>query len=79
MDVDKNAIAEALKKFAAEEIKTGLPIEAQAKAQQLPVLNAVEEYKDTLTSIETGTADDCVTILAGGGTSLKPAHAFAKR
>ncbi len=69
-----NPIAEALKKFAAEEIKRVLPIEAQVKAHRLPVLNAVEEYKDTLTSIETGTADDCVTILAGGGSSLKVAH-----
>ena len=51
-----------------------LPVEAQVKAHRLPVLNAVEEYKDTLTSIETGTADDCVTILAGGGASLKAAH-----
>ena len=74
VDMDKAAIAEALKKFAAEEIKRVLPIEAQVKAHRLPVLNAVEEYKDTLTSIETGTADDCVTILAGGGASLKAAH-----
>ena len=74
VDMDKAAIAEALKKFAAEEIKRVLPVEAQVKAHRLPVLNAVEEYKDTLTSIETGTADDCVTILAGGGASLKAAH-----
>ena len=74
VDMDKAAIAEALKRFAAEEIKRVLPIEAQVKAHRLPVLNAVEEYKDTLTSIEMGTADDCVTILAGGGASLKAAH-----
>jgi len=74
VDMDKATIADALKKFAAEEIKRELPIEAQVKAHRLPVLNTVEEYKDTLTSIETGTADDCVTILAGGGTSLKAAH-----
>ena len=74
VDMDKAAIADALKKFAAEEIKRVLPVEAQVKAHRLPVLNAVEEYKDTLTSIETGTADDCVTILAGGGASLKAAH-----
>ena len=74
VDMDKAAIAEALKKFATEEIKRVLPIEAQVKAHRLPVLNTVEEYKDTLTSIETGTADDCVTILAGCGASLKAAH-----
>jgi hypothetical protein len=74
VDMDKAAIADALKKFAAEEIKRLLPVEAQIKAHRLPVLSTVEEYKDSLTSIESGTADDCVTILAGGGTSLKSAH-----
>ena len=79
VDMDKNAIAEALKKFAAEEIKRVLPIEAQVKAHRLPVLNTVEEYRDTLTSIESGTADDCVTILAGGGASLRlPTTGFAR-
>ena len=74
VDMDKAAIADALKKFAAEEIKRVLPVEAQVSEHRLPVLNTVEEYKDTLTSIETGTADDRVTILAGGGASLKAAH-----
>ncbi len=74
VDMDKAAIAEALKKFAVAEIKHALPIEAQIKANGLPVVNTVEEYKDTLNSIETGTVDDCVTILAGGGASLKAAH-----
>src|SRR5271157_1752742 len=74
VDMDKAAIANALKRFASEEIKRVLPVEAQVKAHRLPVMNSVEEYKDTLTSIEKGTADDCVTILAGGGSSLKAAH-----
>ena len=63
----RQAIAEALKEFAAEEIKRVLPIEAQAQAHRLPVLGTVQEYKESLTSIETGSADDCVTILAGEG------------
>ena len=46
VDVDKNAIAEALKKFAAEEMKTVLPIEAQAKAHQLPVLGTLQDYRE---------------------------------
>ena len=74
VDMDKAAIAEALKTFAAEEMKRVLPVEAQAKAHRLPVLGTVEEYRDSLTSIESGSADDCVTILAGGGASLKAAH-----
>jgi hypothetical protein len=74
VDMDKAAIADALKRFAADEIKRVLPAEAQIKAHRLPALTTVEEYKDSLTSIESGTADDCVTILAGGGASLKAAH-----
>lgn len=74
VDVDKNAIAEALKKFAAEEMKTVLPIEAQSKAHQLPVLGTLQEYREALATIESGSADDCVNTLAGGGASLKQAH-----
>jgi hypothetical protein len=74
VDVDKNAIAEALKKFAAEEIKAVLAVEAQAQAHQLPLIDTLQEYRESLTTIETGSADDCVNALAGGGTSLKQAH-----
>lgn len=74
VDVDKNAIAEALKKFAAEEMKTVLPVEAQAKAHQLPVLGTLEEFRDALAQIDSGSPDDCVNTLAGGGASLKQAH-----
>jgi hypothetical protein len=74
VDVDKNAIAEALKRFAAEEIKAVLPVEAQAKAHQLPLVGTLQEYRESLTTIEAGSADDCVNALAGGGTSLKQAH-----
>ena len=74
VDMDRTAIADALKKFAAGEIKRVLPVEAQVMAHRLPVLSVIDDYKDSLTSIDTGTADDCVTILAGGGASLKEAH-----
>jgi hypothetical protein len=74
VDVDKNAISEALKKFAAEEMKTVLPIEAQAKAHQLPVMGTIQEFRESLAQIEVGSPDDCVNALAGGGTSLKQAH-----
>lgn len=74
VDVDKNSICEALKKFAAEEMKTVLPIEAQAKANQLPVVGTLQEYREALTVIEGGSPDDCVNTLAGGGASLKQVH-----
>ena len=74
VEMDRSAIAEALKAFAAGETKRVLPVHAQAKAHGVPVLGTVEDYRDSLASIESGTADDCVTILAGGGLSLKQGH-----
>ena len=74
VDVDKNAIAEALKKFAAVEMKMVLPIEAQAKANRLPVVGTIQDFREALSVIEAGSPDDCVNTLAGGGTSLKQAH-----
>jgi hypothetical protein len=70
-DVDKNAIAMALKHFAMEELNTLLQVEAKAKANLMPVIEQLEDYKDSLLSIQNGGADDCVQILAGEGTSLK--------
>lgn len=74
VDMDKAAIAEALKAFAAGELKRVLPVEAQAKAHGVPVLGVVEGYRESLAAIESGSPDDCVTILAGEGLSLKQGH-----
>lgn len=74
VDVDKAAIAEALKRFAAEELKHVIPVEAQVQAHHLPVLGTVQEYRESLASIEQGTPDDCVSTLVGSGTSLKESH-----
>ena len=74
VDMDKNAIATVLKQLADEELKMLFPVEAKAKANNLPVIDQVEEYRETLTSIQNGAADDCVQILAGEGASLKAAR-----
>lgn len=71
VDVDKNAIASAARIFSEEEMKKVLPLEAQVKAHGLPVLADVEGYREALTAIHSGSADDCVNILAGGAASLK--------
>lgn len=71
VDVEKNAIAAAAKTFAEEELKQVLPVEAQVRAHSLPIVAVVEEYRDELTGIENGSANDCVNLLAGGATSLK--------
>jgi len=74
VDVDKNAIAGAVKRFVAEELKHVIPIEAQAKAHHLSVVEAIEGYRESLAAIEAGTPDDCVNTLVGSGTSLKESH-----
>ncbi len=71
VDMDKAAIADALKRFAGEKIKGVLPIQAQVKAYGIPILGTAADYRDSLAAIESGSPDDCVTILAGEGASLK--------
>ena len=74
VDVEKSAIAAAAKQYAESEIKEVTPIIAEAKVRYLPVLSNIEEYREELASIENGTTDDCVSLLAGGAVSLKDGH-----
>lgn len=71
VDVERNAISVAAKRYAEAETKEILPIISEVRARRLPVLSIIDEYLEALTSIENGSADDCVSILAGGATSLK--------
>lgn len=74
VDVEKNAIAVAAKTFAEEELKQVLPVEAQVRAHNLPILPVVETYREVLDGIAAGSADECVNILASGAVSLKEAR-----
>ena len=74
VDVEKNAIAAAAKKWADGELKLALPAQATAEAHRLPVTAAVQEYRGQLEALLAGAADDCVRTLAGEGASLKKAH-----
>jgi hypothetical protein len=74
VDMDKNAIAAALKRLAEEEVKLVVPVEAVAKANALPVVTVLGDYAATMNGILTGSADDCVKTLAGEGSSLKDAR-----
>ena len=71
VDVEEAAIASAIKRFADEETRLLLPLEATARANDLPVLAAIEEYKSNLEAIQRAASDDCVRILAGEGKTLK--------
>ncbi len=79
VDVEKNAISAAAKQYAEAETKEVVPVIAEAKARYLPVLSILDEYREALTSIESGSADDCVSILAGGATSLKEGRERIRR
>ena len=74
VEMERSAIAVALKAFVAEETKRVLPVQAQAKAHGIPVVGTIDDYQESLSSIESGSTDDCVTILAGEGASLKQGH-----
>jgi hypothetical protein len=71
VDVEKNAVGTAAKQYAEAEAKEVVPIIAEAKVRYLPVPAIVEEYREALANIENGSADDCVSLLAGGAASLK--------
>lgn len=69
VDVDKSAIAGALKAFAEKELRELLPVEARVKAEGLPVMGQVDAFKESMQRALRGSAYDCVTILRteGGG------------
>jgi len=71
VDVEEAAIATAVKKFADDELKLLLPLEATVQANDLPVLADLRDYKGNLDTIQGADSDDCVRILAGEGKSLK--------
>ena len=73
VDVEEAAIASAIKKLADDEMKLLLPLEATARANNLPqpVIAAIGDYKANLETIQQAGSDDCVRILAGEGKSLK--------
>lgn len=71
VDVDEAAIAQAFQNLARTELNALLPIEAVAKANQVPVLGVLNEYRSTLTTIIQGASDDVVNILEGEGESFK--------
>jgi hypothetical protein len=71
VDVEEGAIAVAFKQLASSEMNDLLPVIATVRANNLPVEETLEEYRQTLLSVQSAASDDCVRILAGEGTSFK--------
>ena len=73
VDVEGGAIAAAFKKVASEELERFYPLKALAEAHELPILNLLTEYQQTLLGIQSSASDDCVRILTETG-ALFQAH-----
>jgi len=71
VDVDEAAIAQAFQKLAQAELNALLPVDAVARANNIPVLDILEEYQSTLKAILQGASDDLVNMLEGEGESFK--------
>jgi hypothetical protein len=71
VDVDEAAIAQAFQNLAKAEMEALHEVEAVARANHIPVLDLLAEYRNTLTSIIQGASDDVVNILEGEGESFK--------
>jgi hypothetical protein len=71
VDAEEAAIARAFKRLAGEELNALLPVISEARANGLPVIGLLEEYRDTLQEIQNAASDDAVRILAGEGNSFR--------
>ncbi|MBI4586093.1 MAG: BREX system P-loop protein BrxC [Planctomycetes bacterium] len=79
VDVEEGAIAAAFKKLALEEEKLLLPLEAAARANRLPFLGMLEDYRESIDGVLGGASDDCVRILAGEGKTFKASRDGVRR
>jgi hypothetical protein len=79
VDVDEAAIAQAFQKLAQAELNALLPVDAVAKANQIPVVEFLEEYHNTLKAIAQGASDDLVNMLVGEGESFKQLRSRVER
>lgn len=79
VEIEESAIAAVFKKLADDELKLLLPIAATVQANNLPVGELLEEYRQTLTGVQAAGSDDCVRILAGEGKSFKETRDRVRR
>lgn len=79
IDVDEAAIAQAFQKLAQAELNALLPVDAVARANQIPVIDILEEYHHTLKAITQGASDDLVNMLEGEGETFKQLRSKVER
>jgi rubrerythrin len=79
VDAEESAIAQSFKKLAEEEIKHLNSLEAVIDANNLPVKDIIEDYKETVKNIINSSSDDCVIMLAGEGKSFEESRNCIKK
>ena len=71
VDVDVSSIATAFRRFAQEELNELIPLDAEVRANKLPVTEIVDEYRETLNQVLKSDNDDVVNKLAGEGKTFR--------
>ncbi len=79
VDIEESALAQALQRLAAEDRELLLPLLEKMRAAQLPGVEFLEEFRDTLEGILDMPTDDCVKTLAGEGKSYQEARSRMQR
>jgi hypothetical protein len=78
VDVEESAIAEEFQKLAQLEREQTLPALEKARAYNLPVVQSLSEWVESLQAVIGSQSDDCVRMLAGEGKSLRDQRAKAQ-
>ena len=78
VDVEEGAISTAFKKVATDEMSTLVPAISEARANDLPVVGTLYEYRDILQNVLDSASDDVVRILAGEGKSFGDSRETAR-
>ena len=78
VDVEESAIAEEFQKLAHLEREETLPALEKARAYNLPVVQSLSEWVESLQAVIGSQSDDCVRMLAGEGKSLREQRAKAQ-
>jgi hypothetical protein len=79
VDIEESALAQALQRLTAEDREVLLPLLEKMRAAQLPGVEFLEEFRDTLDGILEMPTDDCVKTLAGEGKSYHETRSRMQR
>ncbi|MCL6447596.1 MAG: BREX system P-loop protein BrxC [Armatimonadetes bacterium] len=79
VDIEESALAQAFQKLAADDRELIMPLINRMKATQLPGVEHLVEFQETIEGILEMPADDCVKTLAGEGKSYQEARARARQ